>query len=209
MSRLMDLGLEQLTNMILDMAKVSEKSVTTAIKAFTQGKDLREEIFQWSEELGILNEQVGDLAVELIARYQPVAASLRFIKSCMELSYGFLRFGRYAFDIIQVLDVFGDLSRCDYSYVERMGEKNIEMIHIGIEAFKKRDAKLAETLHKLDDVVDQMYSDYIQQVVKTQESDLICCLSATLILRYLERISDHACSIGDSVIYITTGKKPL
>jgi phosphate transport system protein len=205
----MDLGLEQLTNMILDMANVSEKSVITAIKAFTKGKDMREEIFQWSEELRILNEQVGDLAVELIARYQPVAASLRFIKSCMELSYGFLRFGRYAFDIIQVLGVFGDLSRCDYSYVEKMGEKTIEMIHIGIEAFKKRDARLADTLHKLDDVIDHMYADYIQQVIHTQPSDVICSLSATLILRYLERIADHACSIGDSVIYIVTGKKPV
>jgi len=28
-----------------------------------------------------------------------------------------------------------------------------------------------------------------------------------LVLRYLERIADHACYIGDSVVYIVTGSK--
>ncbi|HYY40899.1 MAG TPA: PhoU domain-containing protein, partial [Nitrososphaera sp.] len=32
-----------------------------------------------------------------------------------------------------------------------------------------------------------------------------CYISALLILRYLERISDHSCYIGDSVHYIVTG----
>jgi phosphate transport system protein len=36
-------------------------------------------------------------------------------------------------------------------------------------------------------------------------SDPHCYVSALLILRYLERISDHACYIGDSVHYIRTG----
>ncbi|MGI0090504.1 MAG: hypothetical protein ACREBS_02225 [Nitrososphaerales archaeon] len=32
-------------------------------------------------------------------------------------------------------------------------------------------------------------------------------MSAALILRYLERISDHSSYIGDSVVYIVTGEK--
>lgn len=51
----------------------------------------------------MLQDEVSELAVELIARYQPVATDLRFIKSCMEVAYGFSRFGRYAFDISEVL----------------------------------------------------------------------------------------------------------
>jgi phosphate transport system protein len=37
------------------------------------------------------------------------------------------------------------------------------------------------------------------------DKTLRCYISALLILRYLERISDHACYIGDSVYYIVTG----
>src|SRR5207244_231396 len=89
MPRLMDIGLEKLRNMVLDMAELSQNTVSTAIDAYVQGRDLRERIFGWSEELRMLQDEVSELAVEIIARYQPVASDLRFIKSCMEVSYGF------------------------------------------------------------------------------------------------------------------------
>jgi len=38
--------------------------------------------------------------------------------------------------------------------------------------------------------------------------NLKCSLSAALILRYLERIADHASFIGETVEYIATGVEP-
>jgi len=81
MPRLMDIGLEKLRNMVLDMADLSQNTVSTSIDAFVQGRDLRDRIYSWSEELRMLQDEVSELAVELIARYQPVASDLRFIKS--------------------------------------------------------------------------------------------------------------------------------
>ncbi len=86
MPRLMDMGLEKLRNMVLDMAELSQNTVSTSIDAYVQGRDLRDRIYSWSEELRMLQDEVSELAVELIARYQPVASDLRFIKSCMEVA---------------------------------------------------------------------------------------------------------------------------
>ena len=58
------------------------------------------QIFEWSEKLKIFQLEVSNLATELIFRYQPVATDLRYIRSCMEIAYGFSRFGRYAYDIM-------------------------------------------------------------------------------------------------------------
>src|ERR1700756_2134368 len=123
----MDIGLEKLRNMVLDMAELSQNTVSTAIDAYVQGRDLRERIFGWSEELRMLQDEVSELAVEIIARYQPVASDLRFIKSCMEVSYGFSRFGRYAHDISDVVGIFGDLSKCDKTQIELAGKQAEEM----------------------------------------------------------------------------------
>src|SRR3989441_6982606 len=76
MPRLMDIGLEKLRNMVLDMAELSQNTVSTSIDAFVQGRDLRDRIYSWSEELRMLQDEVSELAVELIARYQPVASDL-------------------------------------------------------------------------------------------------------------------------------------
>jgi len=203
----MDIGLERLRNMILDMARQSENTVSTAIDSYRQGKDLTEQIFKWSEELRMLQDEVSELAVELIARYQPVASDLRFIKSCMEIAYGFSRFGRYAYDISQVLGMFGDLSICDKKAIEEAGQQAKEMIRLSIKAFTERDLNLAGKLSEMDDVVDKVYSDFVQKAVQTSEANLKCALSGTLILRYLERIADHATYIGESVVYIVSGER--
>ena len=207
MARLMDIGLEKLRNMVLDMAKLSEDTVSTAIDAYVKGKDLRDRIYGWSEQLRILQDEVSELAIELIARYQPVATDLRFIKSCMEVAYGFSRFGRYAFDISDVEGIFGDLSMCDKTAVMQAGDQAKEMIRLSIKAFTETNVEMASKLKTMDDVVDRAYLDFVKTSAKNPGGDLRCAVSATLILRYLERIADHATYVGETVLYIVSGER--
>jgi phosphate transport system protein len=207
MPRLMDIGLEKLTNLVLEMASLSEKSVATSIQAYSSGKNLTSEIKEWSDRLGKMQEEVSELSIELIARYQPVASDLRFIESCMEISYGFYRFGRYAYDIAEVLEMFGTLSECDHKIVDVTAKTTQEMIRMSIDAFTKRDLELARNIDKLDDFVDEKYREHISQSLRDSSVNLKCTMSATLILRYLERISDHSAYIGDSVMYIVSGQR--
>ena len=67
------------------------------------------------------------MAIELIARYQPVAGDLIFIRSCMEIAYGFSRFGRYSYDIVDV-ETMGYIFDCDKVAVLEMAKKVREMI---------------------------------------------------------------------------------
>jgi phosphate transport system protein len=206
MPRLMDMGLERLNSLMLEMATISENAVSTSIEAYSKGGKGKE-VETWSEELRSLHRQVSELSIELIARYQPVASDLRYIKACFEVSYGFFRFGRYAHDIIEVLQMFGDLNKCDRTSVEETAKKTQEMIRMSIDAFARRDVELAKKVPEMDDSVDSRYRKNLKNLMEG-EVDLKCALSATLILRYLERIADHATYIGDSVVYIVTGLEP-
>ena len=69
--------------------------------------------------------------------------------------------------------------------------------------------KLARSLREDDDHVDKTYLDYNRELAKakTPTVPMRCAVASLLVLRYLERIADHACYIGDSVIYITTATK--
>jgi phosphate transport system protein len=203
----MDMGLERLSNAISDMGNLAQDSVMKAIQAYAKGQRITKEALDRAQQLSMLANEVDELAVELLARYQPVATDLRFIKSCLEISYGFSRFGRYAFDIAQVLEIYGDLPECDKSVVEELSTKVAQMIQTSIQSFKARDMKLARSLREDDDQVDRVYRDYMKQVSQGKAIPVKCALASTLVLRYLERIADHACYIGDSVIYIVTGSK--
>lgn len=207
MARLMDLGMDRLRNLLLEMGKLSEQTVATAIEAYHVGKNLQD-VNRWSIKLRQLDDQVSELSIELIARFQPVASDLRYIKACMEISYGFYRYGRYAHDIMEVLETFGDLTTCDHGVVESSAEKTKEMIKLSVEAFASKDVDLARKITSMDDYVDDAYRDYIAKLMKSRHVDLRCALSQTLILRYLERIADHAVYIGNSIIFIVKGEEP-
>jgi phosphate transport system protein len=216
LTRLLDLGIEHIHNIVMDMAKLSERSVFASIESYERGTStIKKQIFEWSENLRLMQDEVSDLSIELIARYQPVATDLRFIRSCMEIAYDFSRFGRYSYDIVDVLETMGSISDCDKSYVLQMSNTVREMIHLSIDALQSRDRNAAQKLYEMDDTVDALYRKYVNEIINPQEhhnnkkeymdKTLRCYISALLILRYLERISDHACYIGDSVYYIVTG----
>jgi phosphate transport system protein len=218
LTRLLDLGIDRISNVIMDMAKISENSVFAAIESYQESTHIKKQIFDWSEKLRVLQEEVSDLAIELIARYQPVASDLRFIKSCMEISYGFSRFGRYSYDIVDLLETMGSISDCDKSAVLEMAKTVRGMILLSLQALQSRDKSAGEKLYRMDDTVDTLYRKYLRDIItpsQEQQNDKRftdvsnnnprCYISALLILRYLERISDHACYIGDSVHYVVTG----
>jgi len=202
----MDMGLDRLSSAIGDMGNLAQESVMKAIQAYAKGERITQEAMNRAHQLSVVANEVEEIAMELLVRYQPVATDLRFIKSSLEIAYGFQRFGRYALDIAQVLEIFGDLSQCEKTGVEEMAAKVALMINQSIQSFKSRDTKLARTLRHEDDLVDKMYLDQIKRI-SNGSVQVKCALASTLVMRYLERIADHACYIGDSVIYIVTGSK--
>jgi phosphate transport system protein len=194
------------------MAGLSEQSVFTSIESYDKGTSVKRQIFEWSEKLRVLQDETADLAIELIARYQPVATDLRFIRSCMEIAYGFSRFGRYAYDIVEVLETLGPIPDCDKTAVLEMAHTVREMIVLSVQSLDLHDKNAAAKLYQMDDTVDALYRKYLRELIAQQndkdkgETDARCYISGLLILRYLERISDHACYIGDSIYYIVTGR---
>jgi phosphate transport system protein len=103
--------------------------------------------------------------------------------------------------------MFGDLRNCDHSAVAETAKKTQEMIRMSIMAFASRDVSLARRIPEMDNFVDERYRKNLQEMME-RKGDLRCSMSATLILRYLERIADHATYIAESVDYIVTGVEP-
>jgi phosphate transport system protein len=212
MTRLLDLGIERTRDIIGDMAKISQICVSTVLESYAEGNVKKLEMSEWAEKLRTLQEEVSDLAFELIARYQPVATDLRYIRSCLEVSYVLSRFGGYGYEIVEVLDMMGSISECDKTVVTEAARVTSEMISLGVNALDLKDQQASDKLYDMDDTVDNIYREYLREIVTAKKeskniyADPRCVISALHVLRYLERVADHACYIADSVSYIVTGK---
>ena len=110
------------------------------------------------------------------------------------------------------VSTIGPIPNCDKTAVLGMARTVREMIVLSVRSLELRNINLAAKLYQMDDTVDALYRKYLRELIARQndvnqrETDVRCYISGLLILRYLERISDHACYISDSIDYILTGR---
>lgn len=210
MSRLIDLGLEKLASIVYRMGELAYKTVSLSLESYIEGQDAYAQVRDLSEALVVMADEAEDKAFELIARFQPVASDLRILKSYMKITYDFERYGRYAFDISQVQNKLGGLDKCErwiHESIIEMSEKVLSMVHTSIESLKSHNVELAKTLSETEKQVDDMYFNYLGRLVEKAPDTNRCTISSVLVVRYLERIADHATYIGESIIYLATGEK--
>ena len=90
------------------------------------------------------------------------------------------------------------LPNCDKSQVTTMAKTVKEMIELSVTSLEKLDKNASQKLYMMDDSVDSIFRNYLKKAItqtKKRNFEPRCYVSALLILRYLEIISDHACYI--------------
>jgi phosphate transport system protein len=129
----------------------------------------------------------------------------------MKVAYDFERFGRYAWDISFITTRFNGkgiaLSKWIFEYIGKMAEKVLEMVGISIKSLKSLDPELVKKMTKTENIIDKAYFEYLDKLVEQAGVTNECTISSVLIVRYLERIADHAMHIMEAVVYIATGEK--
>jgi len=210
MSRLIDVGLEQLSKLLFKMGDLAEKTVALSLDSYMKRVEAHEKVRIWSETLIAINEEVEDKAIELIARYQPVASDLRTIESYMKIAYDLARYGRYAWDITFIykkLEV--DPSECSLPSlrIDELYEKVKKIVNISVEAVKKNDLELAQRIGRIENEVDKIYYECLDKLVEEKQGTIRCLITNLLFIRHLERIADHASYIGEAIIYLVTGDR--
>jgi phosphate transport system protein len=88
-----------------------------------------------------------------------------------------------------------------------MSEKVLQMVKISVDALRKHDVALANTISQTEREVDQMYLTHLKKLIADKQASNKSVISSALITQYLERIADHAVYVCESVIYIVTGEK--
>jgi len=210
MSRLIDAGLEQLMSMVYDMGELAHQAVSLALKSYIEGKNAQAKVKELSDALVLMSDEAESKAFELIARYQPVASDLRVLRSYTKITYDLVRYGRYALDVSHIYDKIDGIEECEIwigKYVSEASEKVLEMVRTSVELLRSNDVKMAESLSKAEEEVDKMYAKFLNELIDKATVTKKCTISSLLVMRYLERIADHAAYIGESIVYLVTAQK--
>lgn len=210
MSRLIDVGLKQLSNLLNKMGDLAEKTVSLSFDVSTKGIDSSDRVRVYSETLISSSEEIEEKATEVIARYQPVASDLRTIRAYMKIAYDLARCGRYAWDISFIYKRFNisyeECSLPSLPLKEMMNEVQ-KILHMGVLAVSRKDLELAKKIGDSEKEIDEMYIESLNKLVEQPPIKTKCVMANLLFVRHLERIADHSAYIGESIIYLVTGER--
>ncbi|MCA9811407.1 MAG: phosphate uptake regulator PhoU [Nitrosarchaeum sp.] len=204
MTRLIDPSLQKLSFIMSEMGDMVIESISLAIDSYLEGVNTKSKVLELSDAIRNKYFEVEDLTFDMLLKYQPVADDFRLIRSSTEISYAFSRFGRYAYDITLVRDLFGDVSECTNASLVQSSNLIKQLIKQAVMSFAELDIRKAAQIRQDERIIDRIYKDRLPKLIESKNTR--CALAEALLLRYLERIGDHAVFMSDAINYIVTGK---
>jgi len=202
--------LREVQERLVEISTLVATSMDNATRAFTESNvSLAEQVIAEDSKIDVAAAELDELAINILARQQPVARDLRIVVSALRISASLERMGDMAEHIAQ-------LAR--YRFPEKvvpkslrptfaeMGQVDVQIARMLVELLTTEDVKIAEAIRNEDDKVDALHLSVFDKVLgETWKGQAIDTVDATLASRYHERFADHAVSIAKKVQYLATG----
>lgn len=211
MERQFDDELNSLNEKLLHMARLAEESMAGAVQSLKNRDEiLAQEVFERETSVNLLEIEVDELCMRLLALRQPVASDLRFITSAMKIGSELERVGDLAVNIAEIsMGLLRQPPLKPLIDIPRMASLAQGMVKDALNAFVNRDEALARSVCQRDDEVDFLNDQIFRELLTYMMNDpstINRSVGLILIGRHLERIADHATNIGEDVIYLVQGK---
>lgn len=202
--------LHEVQSRLIEISKLVTISIENATNAFGNSDVvLAEQVIDEDARIDELALSLDELAIQILARQQPVARDLRVVVSALRISASLERMGDMSEHIAQLARYrFPDkaVPKGLRSTFRDMGELDVQISRKLTELLETQDVSLAEEIRNLDDEIDNLHLRVFDKVLgETWKGDTVGTVDATLASRYHERFADHAVSISKKVIYLSTG----
>ncbi len=204
---------EQLTEVregLVTIAELVAISIERATAAFNDSDvTLAEQVIADDHRIDELAHGLDELAIDILARQQPVARDLRIVVSALRISASLERMGDLSSHIAQLARYrFPDkvVPKSLRGTFAEMGRLDVAIARKLVELLRTQDIAVAEQIRGEDDSVDQLHLSVFDKVLgETWKGAAVDTVDATLASRYHERFADHAVSIAKKVQYLATG----
>ena len=205
-----DGDIAQLRTIISRMGGLCEVQIGAAVDALvTRNVDAARQVVEDDKRIDALEAEAEALAVRIIALRAPLAGDLREIVAAMKIAGVLERIGDYAKNIAKRASALAQAPPIEpVIIVPEMAKAVIAMIKDVLDAFVDRDPALAQSVCDSDQRVDDFYNSLFRSLLTFMMENPQYITPSTHLLfvaKNLERIGDHATSVGEMVHFAVTG----
>lgn len=200
---------EEIDHLCQMMVKMSEQVIENLKNALDIYYNFDE------KKLDLINDDIVDLHERLIEetclnimlRERPYARDLRMVSGILKCVEDVERLGDHAEDIKDFAVKLKNEAHHEIAELDQAIDVTIKMVNDSVQSFVNKDIKLANDVIKRDDIVDELYEQCLSTIIENDKKEFSSEFSVytTLIVKYIERIADHAVNISEWVVYILSG----
>ncbi len=208
-----DTDLESLKESLTEMGRSSADAVENVLEALcVADADAAATIVKGDARINNMERDIEHRCMTLLLRQQPVAGDLRRISTAMKVVTDIERIGDHAADIAEIIPHLVTVRKEGDPAVSQaiaMGKKAHQMILDALAALTAEDELAARKVIAADDAVDYDFNAIKHQLAQEIAEDpgkVDAALDLLMVIKYLERIGDHAVNVAEWVQFARTGR---
>ena len=208
-----DTDLESLKKSLTEMGRNSADAVENVLEALcVADADAAAAIVKGDARINNMERDIEHRCMTLLLRQQPVAGDLRRISTAMKVVTDIERIGDHAADIAEIIPHLVTVRKEGDPAVSQaiaMGKKAHQMILDALAALMAEDELAARKVIAADDAVDYDFNAIKHQLAQEIAADpgkVDAALDLLMVIKYLERIGDHAVNVAEWVQFVRTGR---
>ena len=205
--------LAALKGSLAKMSQLSADAVEDALEALcTADAEEAKGIIKGDTEVNRMERDIEHRCMTLLLRQQPVAGDLRHISTAMKVVTDIERMGDHASDIAEIIPHLVTVRKerdPAVSQAVAMGRKAYQMILDAMAALTAEDEIAARRVIAADDAVDYDFNAIkhtLAQEIAAAPAKVDAALDLLMVIKYLERIGDHAVNVAEWVQFVRTGR---
>ena len=208
-----DADLAALKTAVAEMGGCAADAVEAALEALcTADADGAAAVVKGDGRINSMQRDIEHRCMTLLLRQQPVAGDLRRISTAMKIVTDIERIGDHAADIAEIIPHLVTVRKEGDPAVSQtiaMGKKAHQMILDALDALTAEDELAARKVIAADDAVDYDFNAIKHQLAQEIAEDpgkVDAALDLLMVIKYLERIGDHAVNVAEWVQFVRTGR---
>ncbi len=205
-----EMELEKLKDVIIKIGTLAESQVGESVKALLLEPIEGKEVKKTENKIDKLDVKIDEICQSIFALQQPVASDLRFIMSSLQISNEIERIGDLAVSIIKRTKNIKD--KHDLITKFEIGDlaREVELITVKTnQCFLTRDENTIGEVFVLNNTIKNKSDEAIHGIISEMKSHSKKVVSGTnlvIVLKHLERISEHCTNIAEYVHFMVNAK---
>ena len=208
-----DADLAALKTAVAEMGQCAADAVEAALEALcTADADGAASVVKGDGRINSMQRDIEHRCMTLLLRQQPVAGDLRRISTAMKIVTDIERIGDHAADIAEIIPHLAASRKAGDPAVSdaiRMGQKAHKMLLDALDALTGEDEPAAQKVIAADDEVDYDFNAIkhtLAAEIAADPAKVDAALDLLMVIKYLERIGDHAVNLAEWVEFVRTGR---